>query len=307
MKFRTFLAVLISIPSLLSCGVRDQFIYDENKINVVTTTTMLGDLVTQLGGDYVNVFVIMKPGVDPHSYNPRPSDTRALAKADLILMNGLHLEAKMGDVLLSIDDEKRFIASEVLENLSYDAIIRNDKDQVDPHIWGSPLNWEHVARSLRNKLIAIDEDNQTDYENNFLVYQQELLTLYNDALNQVQTIPLEERILVTAHDAFAYLGREFDFVVHSIQGISTQSEASVKDIQDLANLVSELDVKAIFVETSVPENTIRSVLEAVEAKGKSVNIGGHLYSDSLGDEESDADTYIKMYRHNIETIVEALR
>ena len=301
-----FTSLLLLIP-LSACGLDEQFSYVENKINIVTTTTMLGDLASNIGGDRVNVFVIMKPGVNPHSYNPRPSDTRALAKADLVVLNGLHLEAKMGDVLLSIDEEKRLIASDILVSLSRPAIITTSDRQLDPHIWGSPLNWEHVARSLKIKLQELDSTNHDIYESNYLGYSKELIDLYTETMDKVEQLKEEERVLITAHDAFAYVGLEFGFEVHAIQGISTQTEASVKDIQDLANLVVDLKVKAIFVETSVPENTINSVLEAVRAQNHKVTIGGHLYSDSLGDERSGAETYIKMYQHNIDTIVSALK
>ena len=306
-KLKFMIASMMGIVSLLSCSPLNHYSYVEGKVNIVATTTMLGDLSRVIGGEHVSVVTLMGAGVDPHSYNPKPSDTRALAKADLVVLNGLHLEAKMGDVLQSIDQSQRFTASDTLEAMSSIRIIQNDEGLVDPHIWGDITNWMVVALSLKDKLVAIDSENAEDYENNYLDYQQQLSDLYQYVLTRLEDLPTQKRVLITAHDAFAYLGLSFGFEVHAIQGISTQSEASVKDIQDLANLVVDLGVKAIFVETSVPENTIQSVVQAVEARGKDLAIGGHLYSDSLGDSESGHDTYLTMYQHNIDTIVDALQ
>ncbi len=307
MKLRFYLGTFLALTHLIACAPIGEYEYVEGKVNIVATTTMLGDLATQIGGEHVHVITLMKAGVDPHSYNPKPSDTRALAKADLVLMNGLHLEAKMGDVLASIAEEKRFRASDILEAMSTSAIIKDDEGQVDPHIWGNILHWTHVAEGLSAKLVAIDNAHQADYLSTYEQYRLQLDDTYEDASQLVDTLDISQRVLVTAHDAFAYFGQLFAFEVYAIQGISTQSEASVKDIQDLANLVVDRGVNAIFVETSVPENTIRSVLEAVEARGETLRIGGHLYSDSLGSVEGEADTYINMYRHNVETIVTALQ
>ena len=306
-KSHLFITFSLMISALVGCAPLNQYHYVPGKVNIVTTTTMLGDLAKVIGGDSVNVFSIMKPGVNPHSYNPKPSDARALSKADLVVLNGLHLEAKMGDVLLSIHQSKRLIASDILETLNPQPIILTSSGQHDPHIWNDINNWKYIATSLKDKLIEIDDHHQAEYETNLVTYHHQLDELNLEIEGLVSQIDVKNRVLITAHDAFAYLGRAYGFEVHSIQGISTQSEASVKDIQDLANLVVSLNVKAIFVETSVPENTIRSVIEAVNAQGKALVIGGHLYSDSLGDEQSGADTYITMYRHNMTTIVDALR
>ncbi|HKM02888.1 MAG TPA: zinc ABC transporter substrate-binding protein [Bacilli bacterium] len=305
-RIKLLIASILGLSTLISCAPINHYDYVEGKINIVTTTTMLGDLAKSIGGDDVSVTILMKPGVDPHSYNPKPSDARALAKADLVVINGLHLEAKMGDVLLSIDANKRFIASDGLVALSTIQIIENMEGQPDPHIWGDVNNWMVVAETFKEKMMAFDPSNASEYESRYNAYQLELSDLEQYIEDRVNELSAEKKVLITAHDAFAYFGRAHGFSVHSIQGISTQSEASVKDIQDLANLVVALNVKAIFVETSVPENTIRSVIEAVEARGRSLNIGGHLYSDSLGDIKSGGETYIKMCKHNVDTIVDAL-
>lgn len=305
-KVKLLIASILGLSTLISCAPINQYTYVEGKINIVATTTMLGDLAKNIGGEDVSVSILMKPGVDPHSYNPKPSDARALAKADLVMINGLHLEAKMGDVLLSIDANKRFIASDGLEANNAVTILKNAEGQSDPHIWGDVNNWLIVATSFKEKMMAFDRLHASRYESRYNDYYHELLALEDYVVNRANELSNDKKVLITAHDAFAYFGRAHGFNVHSIQGISTQSEASVKDIQDLANLVVDLNVKAIFVETSVPENTIRSVVEAVQARGRKLNIGGHLYSDSLGDDKSGGETYIKMCKHNVDTIVNAL-
>lgn len=301
MRFKRLLTYILVIPLLGGCA--SHFTYEEGKVNIVATTTMLGDLVKTIGGDRVNVKTLMGVGVNPHSYQSKASDTTAIQKADLVIVGGLHLEGRMGQVLSYLDPGKLLITGDSIpgENLIY-----VDGGAVDPHIWFDVRNWIDVAGAVIGKLSEYDEDHAAVYESLGVQYITELTVLDDYVRAKALELPENKRILVTAHDAFNYFGRAYGFSVHSIQGISTESEASIRDIQNLARLVKELDVKAIFVESSVPQATINSVIEASGSLGHHLTIGGELFSDSLGDGSQNAETYIKMVTYNINTIVEAL-
>src|SRR5690554_483010 len=292
------------ILNLLGCKRIEGYKYIDGKVNIVATTTMLGDLAKEVGGEHVSVTTLMAVGVDPHSYVPRPSATNSVSKADLVIINGLFLEAQMGKVISTINDEKLLVIGDYFEESQ---LLKDEDGALDPHVWFDVENWKVATNALYNKLVSIDGDNKTYYENRVKTYLDELTKLDNYVIDKVKELPEEKRILVTAHDAFSYFGKAYGFEVYAIQGISTETEASAKDIQDLANLVVDLKVKAIFVESSVPENTINSVINAAKAKEHDVVVGGELFSDSLGDEISGADTYLKMVKKNVDTIVNNLK
>lgn len=295
---------LFMILNLIGCKRIEGYKYIDGKVNIVATTTMLGDLAKEVGGEHVSVTTLMAVGVDPHSYVPRPSATNSVSKADLVIINGLFLEAQMGKVISTINDEKLLVIGDYFEESQ---LLKDEDGALDPHVWFDVENWKVATNALYNKLVSIDGDNKTYYENRVKTYLDELTKLDNYVIDKVKELPEEKRILVTAHDAFSYFGKAYGFEVYAIQGISTETEASAKDIQDLANLVVNLKVKAIFVESSVPENTINSVINAAKAKEHDVVVGGELFSDSLGDEISGADTYLKMVKKNVDTIVNNLK
>lgn len=301
-KILLTISVILAVISLSAC--QNGYQYIEGKVNIVATTTMLGDASEVLGGDEVYVKTLMNTGVDPHLYQPKASDTTALQKADLIIVNGLHLEGQMGEVLEKIDQEKILIVGDFIPE---EHLLYADKDTMDPHIWFNVSLWKIVASTITDKLIDLDEDNTEHYEGLGQAYQDDLTDLHAYVLNRVSELSEDKRVLVTAHDAFNYFGNAYGFEVHAIQGISTESEASVNDIKNLANLVKDLDVKAIFVESSISQATINSVIEASESIGHTLVIGGELYSDSLGDESNNTDTYIKTFKSNVDTIVDALK
>ena len=289
--------------TLSACG--SNYEYVEGKVNIVATTTMLGDLAKELGGDNVSVTTLMGVGVDPHLYSAKASDTNALLKSDMIVYGGLHLEGKMVDILEELSDDKAYINSgEVLEN-DQGTILYDDNQTADPHIWFNVENWIIVAKAFTKELIEIDPDNENDYTSLGNAYVKELEALNTWIKDEVQTLSEDKRILVTAHDAFRYFADAYDFEVHAIQGISTDSEASISDINTLVDLVTTLGVKSIFIESSVPQKTIDSVIESAKNEGYDLSIGGELYSDSLGD--GIYSSYIEAVKHNVETIVEALK
>lgn len=302
-KFLILNLILILALSLSSCRRSVPFKYVEGKVNVVATTTMIGDLLSEIGKEHVSVTTVMNVGVDPHSFIPRPSVTRAISKADLVVTNGLNLEAKMGKVLHVLDDKLLELGSFVPE----ESLIKDENGEIDPHFWFDVNLWTIAAEALINRLILMDEENELDYLNNFNKYKEKLILLDEYIKEEVLLIEEEKRVLITAHDAFSYFGKAYGFNVLSIQGISTESEASAKDIKDLANLIVDNNVKAIYLESSIPETTIKSLIDAVKVMGHNVIIGGTLYSDSLGEEGSGAENYLDMVRHNIDTIIGGLK
>ncbi len=294
---------LLSSAVLCSCTKSEGYIYVEGKVNIVATTTMIGDLAKEVGGDFVSVTTLMNVGVDPHSYQPKPSDAAALNKADLVILNGLHLEAQMGTVISRIGDKVLVIGDAIGEN----KLLKGEDGAVDPHIWFDVNLWKSAAGAVGNKLKSVDAENEQAYQTRTETYLNELDVLNQYVQGKVSELSAKKRILVTAHDAFRYYANAYGFEVYAIQGISTETEASATDIQDLANLVVGLKVKAIFIESSVPQETVQSVINAASARGHTVIIGGELFSDSLGDSASSAETYIKTIRKNTDTIVNALK
>lgn len=293
-----FLSLILS-----SCNVYE---YVEGKVNVVATTTMLGDLVNQLGGDKVNVTTLMGVGIDPHLYNPKAKDTTALLGSDLIVYNGFHLEGKMVDILDGLKTKKAVLdVSEAIEIEGY-TLYQEESNIIDPHIWFDVRNWMVAANSLKNMLISLDEFNSEYYQMQYVNYFNQLNSLHQWILDSIEeNLTDDQRVLVTAHDAFGYFGQAYRFEVAAIQGISTATEASIKDINDLIDLIIEKNVKAIFIESSVAAFTIEQVLNGAKARGHDVVIGKSLYSDSLGD--GIYGTYIEAMRYNVTAIIEGLK
>lgn len=308
--------VILSIVIILISGSASYIRPAKNsdKLQVTVTTTFLTDLVKQLGKDKVEVQGLMGVGVDPHQYQASSSDLVKLSDADLIVYGGLHLESKLGDVL-----EKLAQRGKTVLNGSKDIPVNQllltsgseDKSGAkeatyDPHIWFDVTLWRTVSYTVKEELIQVDAVNQVYYEQNYQDYMQQLDELETYISKLLQQVPQESKVLVTAHDAFNYFARYSGIEVHGIQGVNTTVEAGTRDISTLANLIATRKIKAIFVESSVSPKLIQSLQESVQAKGFQTAIGGSLFSDSTGDQGSLEQTYIGMYRHNIQTIVEAL-
>ena len=304
MKKKIFgIGLLVLVGFMLSaCNFDSE---KDDRLYVVATTSMLGDLVHQIGGEEVHLKTLMGPGVDPHLYELKPSDVQALNKADVIIVNGLNLEGKMVDTIENLKQRGKNVVI-VGEHIEASRLIVED-GVYDPHIWFDIDLWKEVAKVVGEELKLSDEANTDHYDNGLINYIKELDDLKAFVMDKVSELPEDKRILVTAHDAFTYFGRAYGFEVHAIQGIATDEEPSVRDIEELAILVTELQVKAIFFESSIPEDTIRSVIENAKSKGWNVVVGGELYSDALGDVENDTETYVKTVKHNVTTIVDALK
>ena len=280
----------------------------ENKLNVVATTTMLADLSSVIGGQRVAVDGLMGPGIDPHLYQASAGDVALMQKADVVVYNGLHLEGKMGEVFENLSGQGMTVIC-IEEGLEESELLswEEDSDLHDPHIWFDVSLWKKAAKAVADGLSQADPEGKTAYEANLDTYLTELDETDTYIRDRAAELPEARRVLVTAHDAFQYFGKAYGFEVRGLQGISTDAEAGTADVSDLSDFIVERQIKAIFVESSVPPKTIEALQAAVNAKGFDVSIGGELYSDSLGGEGSGAESYILTVRANIDTIVDALK
>lgn len=274
-------------------------------IEVVCTTGMVADLVRNVGGEHVRVTVLMGPGVDPHLYKSSPADVGHLNRADMICYSGLHLEGKLADLLARMSHKKPTLA--VAEQIAADKLLSDEHGARDPHVWFDVSLWNEAAGAVRDALSQYDPNHAADYQSACDAYQTKLAALHEHAKQQLGTIPADKRVLVTAHDAFRYFGRAYDVEVRGIQGISTDSEAGVREVRALVDFLVERKIKAVFVETSVADQNIKSLLEGCAARGHTITIGGTLFSDAMGEEGTPEGTYEGMVRHNVTTIVNALK
>lgn len=278
------------------------------KLNVVTTTTMITDLVNNIGGDIINTQGLMGSGVDPHLYKASEGDVSKLANADIIFYNGLHLEGKLVEVFEKMKHQHIKTVA-IAEAIDENTLIGSDyfQSNYDPHIWFNIEYWKQATQFITNKLSEALPEQKATFEVNKNAYLKKLNALQSKMISVIETLPAEKRILVTAHDAFNYFGKSFGFQVIGLQGLSTATEAGVQDVQKLAAFIIESDVKAIFVESSVPKRTIEALQASVQSKGHEVAIGGTLYSDALGNANTAEGTYIGMFEYNVNTIINALK
>ena len=277
------------------------------KLKVVVTTTMLTDLVKNIGGDLIDLQGLMGAGVDPHLYKASEGDVSKLFNADVIFYNGLHLEGKLVAVFEKMETQKTTVA--LGEFLAKEGLIGSDyfASNYDPHVWFNIQYFKEFSDKVTSVLSEEDPKNAASFTANNLAFQQKLDLLHTAVVNTIATLAPEKRILVTAHDAFNYFGKAYGFKVVGLQGLSTATEAGVQDVQKLSEYIIANKVKAIFIESSVPRRTIEALQEAVISKGHQVSIGGSLYSDALGDGGSVEGTYVGMFLYNIKTIVNALQ
>ena len=312
MKNLHFLFIIVLLSLLTACASSDETNNPSQndgtprKLNVVTTTGQIHDAVRNMAGNAVNLTGLLGPGVDPHLYVPTEGDVSTFSQADVIFYNGLHLEAQMIRVLTQMA-ERGVTVLAVGDVLPKDKLLNWDSSApYDPHVWNDPLLWSIGVEAMRDTLIEADPANADLYRTNTDTYLAEITATHQYIQEQVQRIPSDRRVMITAHDAFGYFARTYGFEVRGLQGISTESEASTADVQELAGFIVQRKIPAIFVETSVPPRTIEAVQAAVEAQGFKVEIGGTLFSDALDDPGKPAGTYTGMLRHNVDTLVSAL-
>jgi manganese/zinc/iron transport system substrate-binding protein len=276
------------------------------KIRVVATIGMITDIVSQVGGERVQVSGLMGPGVDPHLYKASEGDVTRMAGADVIFYGGLHLEGKMTEVFERM--KGRILTVAVTDGIDRSLLLKPPEFQgvFDPHVWFDVTLWMKAVGQVADTLAGIDPQHGDVYMANAKAYLGRLSELHEYVKTRAGEVAASRRVLITAHDAFNYFGRAYGFEVLGLQGISTVSEAGTADIQSLAKFIVERKIPAVFVETSVSPRTIEALREAVRARGFDVKIGGNLYSDAMGNPGTPDGTYIGMVRHNIDTIVSAL-
>ena len=277
------------------------------KVKVTATVNMVTDLARVVGGNRVAVTGLMGPGIDPHLYKPSAGDIARLNDADLVFYAGLHLEGKMVEIL-----EKSNKAIAVSDRIPRQQLIQPEggfdgiPGLYDPHIWFDVTLWKQTVPLVRDALIQVDPQGRNYYTSNAANYLKRLDGLDRSVQSYINRVPKQQRVMVTAHDAFNYFGRRYGMEVRGVQGISTASEAGTRDIQDIANFVSDRQIPAIFVESSVPRRTVEAVIQAANAKGHQLRVGGELYSDALGEEGTAEGTYLGMMLHNASTISKSL-
>ena len=298
--------ILLLVLATVSC--KDKEKKQNDKLQIVTTTTMITDLLKNIGGDKIDVQGLMGTGVDPHLYKASEGDVSKLFNADVVIYNGLHLEGKLEDVFEKMRHQNKKVIA-VSDVIDKNTLISSElfASSYDPHIWFDISNWEKVTLYVVTKLSDLDPKNATTYQTNGKAYLDRLAILKTAISLAINQLPEEKRILVTAHDAFNYFGKAYNFQVVGLQGLSTATEAGVQDVQKMGDFIIDNKVKAIFVESSVPKRTIEALQEAVKSKGFETVIGGTLFSDALGSDGTEEGTYVGMYKHNVKTIVGALK
>lgn len=292
----------------------------DKPFTIVATTGMIADVVRGVAGNRAKVETLMGAGVDPHLYRPTRSDIARLQSADMVFYNGLLLEGKMTETFdrLGASGKPVFAVTEGLtESHLLNKALSPDGSAApptpgaeaahhDPHVWMDPRLWARSVQVVQSKLTEHDPAGKEAYAAGAAKLAAELAALDEYAARALETVPEKSRVLVTAHDAFNYFGRRYSYRVEGIQGISTESEAGVRDIQRLVDLIVERGVKAVFVETSVPDRNVKALAAGAKAKGHDVVIGGWLFSDAMGEAGTYEGTYIGMIDHNVTVITRAL-
>jgi manganese/zinc/iron transport system substrate-binding protein len=279
---------------------------DDAKIKVVATTSMIADAAREIGGDRVSVTALMGPGVDPHSYRQTRSDIVKLVQSDVVLWNGLYLEAQMDEFFADLKKRKKVYA--VAEALPAEKLLSHQeyRGRYDPHVWMDPDMWSKVVSEVRDRLISVEPGSEALFTSNATAYLERISQMGRYVRTSLASVPEGQRVMITAHDAFNYFGRAYGFDVVGIQGISTESEAGLNRIKAIVDDIVARKIRAVFIETSVADRNIRAVIEGAAARGHKVEIGGELFSDAMGRPGTYEGTYIGMIDHNVTVITRAL-
>ncbi|MEZ6164925.1 MAG: zinc ABC transporter substrate-binding protein [Phycisphaerales bacterium] len=298
-----FMGVLAFLPAACSDAHRPE----STSISIVATTGMVADIARQVAGDRAEVTGLMGSGVDPHLYKPTRTDVQRIMDADIIFYNGLLLEGKMVDTFVRAATSGKPVhaVTELLDD-SYLLEPEEFEGHQDPHVWMDPAAWSKAIEVVRDRLVELDPSGQPEYHANAEAYAARVNQLDAYCQRVLSSVPEQQRVLVTAHDAFNYFGRRFGYEVVGIQGISTESEAGVRDIERLVDLLVERNINAVFVESTVSQRNIQALIMGAKARGHTVVIGGELFSDAMGASQTYEGTYIGMIDHNATTVARAL-
>jgi manganese/zinc/iron transport system substrate-binding protein len=326
-KIILIFVTILSISLLVGCAnpKKDyRNFLEAEEIKIVATTSLISDMVRNIGGNKVVVHQLMKPGVDPHSYIPTKLDIDYLLSAEVVIFSGMHLEAQTSEALRKVANRDVLVieAANVLvqkhENNNEDGVTllswtgenhegHNHGDLLyDPHFWFNVDYWIIVSRYITNELQRLYPQHENYFELRYQSYLVELNALNTYLESRISEVPVEKRVLLTAHDAFGYFGERYGFSVNAVLGVSTEDEASTKDIENLVSLAIEKNVEVVFIESSVPQKTINAIIESARIKNHTIRLGGELFSDALGNPDGKGSTYIDMLRDNIDMIVDAI-
>jgi manganese/zinc/iron transport system substrate-binding protein len=304
------LLAMVLLPCLVGCSPAGTAGPPGNgsKLRVAATISMVADLVRQIGGERIDVTGLMGPGVDPHLYKATASDVQTLQRADVIFYNGLMLEGKMDELFRNLSRTRKHIYA-VTAKLSEERLLKPAEfaGHHDPHVWFDVELWSVCAEVVMEGLIAADPEGRGEYESRGAALRQRLAELHQWAKARAGELPEAKRILVTSHDAYNYFGRAYGFQVVGLQGISTVTEAGLADMAKLVDFIRAKEIKAVFVESSVPHQAIERI-----SKDSGARVGGELFSDAMGtpgqiENGYDLGTYEGMIKHNLTTIVSGLK
>ncbi len=297
--------ILLAVTVLVGCRIEDK--KRKGPLHIVTTTGIIEDVTDIIVGDSAEVSALMGPGTDPHLYKPTPGDIELLDEADVIITNGLHLEGKMAEMLDKYALEKPVL--KVSDGIDPSKLIKSADfaDSYDPHIWFDSELWMEGFALITAELGKIDTSAAAYYTHNFKNYQKNVDEMNQWVVNELSTIKAENRVLITSHDAFSYFGRRYGIEVKGIQGISTLSEVGLKDISDMVDFVIKRQIKSIFVETSTSNKAAQSIVDGAKDKGYELKLDGPLFSDALGEPDSDGGNYIGMLKANVTVIIKGLK
>lgn len=301
------LLVLMIMVLVVGCDGGGETAENGGRLQVVATIGMISDVVKEVSGGQVDVRGLIGSGVDPHLYKPTAQDVKWLQSADVVFFNGLKLEGKMSDVLDRLEKQGKevyAISGALSQREGY--VIDDGDGHLDPHIWMDVTGWMEAAKVVGEVLTQVDPEHRTEYAANLDGYLAKLKELDDYCRKSLATIPDGQRILVTAHDAFHYLGRAYGLEVRGIQGLSTESEAGVREIEELVDYLVTLRIPSVFVESSVSDKNVRALVEGAAARGHQVVIGAELFSDAMGPQGTYEGTYVGMIDHNITMLTRAL-
>ena len=296
---------------LLGCETRSTTVTHttanpDRPIEIVATVGMVADIVREVGGARVAVSQLMGPGVDPHLYRGSRDDVRSILAADMVFYSGLMLEGKLAGMLEKVARKKPVIA--ITKSLRRDSVLEEEgtAGHSDPHVWMDVLAWSSCVDVVAASLVEFDPANAARFHAAALAYQETLVKLDQYGRDVMSTVPASGRVLITSHDAFHYFGRAYGLEVFGVQGLSTDSEAGLKQINSLVDTIVERKIKAVFVESSVPKKSILAVVDGAGSRGHSVIIGGELFSDAMGPGSTYEGTYVGMLDHNLTIVARSL-
>ena len=280
---------------------------DGAKLNIVTTTGMVADLVQQIAGERATVTALMGPGSDPHMFKPTRNDVRKLLDADVVISSGLMLEHRLQETVEQIarGGKPCFAVTDRLERSRLRA-IPGSAGMYDPHVWMDVELWSQCARDTSEHLAELQPERAAEFQQRADAYCGRLAELDRYVQTAIASIPTGQRVLVTAHDAFGYFSDRYQMEVRSVQGVSTESEAGIQDVNTLIDFLVQREVPAVFLESSVSPRSLQAVLEGCRSRGKDVKLGGELFSDAMGAAGTYEGTYLGMIDANATRITFAL-